>query len=207
MDVPLPPLEIAYSIAVGPRGGNVQMGRERTYVLPSLPMKILALVPGRRLTSRRWTAHSFASIEQRRSRASMVFLVGGGLLAAAALYLLLFLGSVLRAMRTRRVKTAFRVADWHVVAGCRSALRGLASAAGRDGWTDARVGEALAMLRVLGAVAIGIPLRQQIATRDRTAENGEWLLRRLSLRRPRVAISAAVTAAQLRSARCAALRH
>ena len=199
LEVPLPPLEIAYSIAVGPRGGNVQMGRERTYVLPSLPMKILALVPGRAVDIEDVDAHSFASIEQRRSRASMAFMVGGGLLAAAALYLLLFLGSVLRSMRTRRVKTAFRIADWHVVAGCRSALRKLVSAARKDGWTDARVGEALAMLRVLGAVAIGIPVRQQIATRDRTAENGEWLLRRLSLRRPRVAISAAVTAAQLRA--------
>src|SRR5688572_2628162 len=30
LDVPLPPLEIVYSIAVGPPGGKVQQGRERT---------------------------------------------------------------------------------------------------------------------------------------------------------------------------------
>lgn len=199
LDVPLPPLEIGYSIAVGPPGGNVQLGRERTYVLPALPMKILALVPARADDIEEVTAHSFASIERRRSRAAMAFLVGCGLLAAGALCLLLFLGSAFRAMRTRRVKTAFRVADWRVVAGCRSALRRLASAAGKDGWTDARVGEALTMLRVLGAVAIGIPLRQQIAVGQRPAERGEWLLRRLSLRRRRVAITATVTAARLRA--------
>jgi len=199
LDVPLPSLEIAYSIAVGPRGGNVQMGRERTYVLPPLPMKILALVPGRANDIEDVTAHSFASIERRRGVASMAFMVGCGLLAAGTLYLLLFLGSVLRAMRTHRVKAPFRVADWRVVAGCRRALRRLASAAGKDGWTDERVGEALTMLRVLGAVAIGIPVRQQVAARDRCAGSGEWLLRRLSLRRPRIAISATITAAQLRA--------
>jgi hypothetical protein len=199
LDVPLPPLEIVYSIAVGPPGGNVQQGRERTYVLPPLPMKILALVPARADDIEDVSAHSIASIERRRSRAAMAFLVGCGLLAAGALYLLLFLGSVIRAMRAPRVKTAFRVADWRVVAGCRAALRRVASAAGKDGWTDARVGEALTMLRVLGAVAIGSPVRQQIATRQRPAESGEWLLRRLSLRRPIVAITASLTAAQLRA--------
>jgi hypothetical protein len=199
LDVPLPALEIAYSIAVGPRGGNVQMGRERTYVLPPLPMKILTLVPGRVTDIEEVAAHSFASIERRRSQASMVFLVGCGLLAAGALYLLLFLGSAYRAMRTRRVRPAFRIGDWRVVVGCRAALRRIASTAGRQGWTDARVGEALALLRVLGAVAMGMQVRQKIAARDRPAGNGEWLLRRLSLRRPRVAISATVTATQLRA--------
>ncbi|HEY6123178.1 MAG TPA: hypothetical protein VIV63_00890 [Steroidobacteraceae bacterium] len=199
LDVPLPPLEIAYSIAVGPRGGNVQMGRERTYVLPPLPMKILALVPARASDIEDVTAHSFVSIERRRSQASMVFLVSCGLLAAGALYLLLFLGSAWRAMRTRRVKPAFRIPDWRLVLGARAALRKQVSAAGKQGWTDARVGEALAVLRVLGAVAAGLPVRQQVAARDRPAGNGEWLLRRLSLRRPYVAISATVTAAQLRA--------
>jgi hypothetical protein len=199
LDVPLPALEIAYSIAVGPRGGNVQMGRERTYVLPPLPMKILTLVPGRANDIEEVTAHSFASIERRRSQASMAFLVGCGLLAAGALYLLLFLGSIYRAMRTRRVKAAFRVGDWRVVAGCRAALRRLVSTAGSQGWTDARVGEALVLLRVLGALAMGMQVRQTIAARDRPAGHGEWLLRRLSLRRPRVAISATVTAGQLRA--------
>jgi hypothetical protein len=199
LEVPLPPLEVGYSIAVGPRGGNVQLGRERTYQLPHMHTKILALVPKEADDIEEVTAHSFASIESRRSRAAMVFMVGCGLLAAGALCMLLFLGSVYRAMRTRRVQPAFRVADWRVVAGCRSALRRLASAANRDGWTEARVGEALTMLRVLGAVAIGIPLRQQIAARRRPVESGEWLLRRLSLRRPRVAITATATAAQLRT--------
>jgi hypothetical protein len=199
LDVPLPPLEVAYSIAVGPPGGTVQMGRERTYVLPALPMKILALVPAQAVDIEDVTAHSFASIERRRSRADLAFLVGCGLLAAGALYLLLFFGSALRSMRAHRVKPAFRVANWRVVAGCHLALRRLAATAGTEGWTDARVGEALPMLRVLGAVAMGLPLRQQIVARQRPAERGEWLLRRLSLRRPTVAVTATTTAAQLRA--------
>jgi hypothetical protein len=199
LDVPLPPLEIVYSIAVGAAGGTVQQGRERTYVLPPLPMKVLSLVPGQADDIEDATAYSFAGIERRRSQAAMAFVVGCGLLAAGVLYVLLFLGSAFRSLRTRRAPIPFRVADWRIVAGCRSALRRVASAAGRSGWSDASVGEALTLLRVLGAVAIRTPVRQQIAMRGRAAETGEWLLHRLSLRRPRVALSAAVTAAQLRA--------
>lgn len=199
LDVPLPPLEIVYSIAVGPPGGNVQQGRERTYVLPHLHTKILSLVPKEADDIEEVPAHSFASIEQRRSRASMVFLAGCGLLAAGALYLLLFLAGALRALRARRARPAFRVADWRIVVGCRSALRGIAAAAGRDGWSEDRAGEALTLLRILGAVAIGRTVRQTIVARHRPAEAGEWILRRLSLRRPRVALAATVTAAQLRA--------
>ena len=197
-DVPLPPLEVVYSIAVGDPGGRVQQGRERTYVLPPLPLKILSLVPAGADDIEDAVGYSFAAIERRRARAAVAFMVGCGLLAAGALCVLLFLSSLFNSMRVRRVAVPFRVADWRVVAGCRSALRQLASAADREGWTDARVGEALALLRVLGAVAVSKPVRQRIATRDRVIETGEWMLRRLSLRRPRIAISAAVTAAQLR---------
>lgn len=197
-DVPLPPLEIVYSIAVGDPGGRVQQGRERTYVLPPLPMKILSLVPARADDIEDAAAYSFVGMERRRNQAAMAFMVGCGLLAAGALCVILFLGSLFNTMRVRRVAAPFRVTEWRVVAGCRSALRQLALAADRDGWTDARVGEALALLRVLGAVAVRKPVRQQIAARDRVTETGEWMLRRLSLRRPRIAVSAAVTAAQLR---------
>jgi hypothetical protein len=199
LDVPLPPLEIAYSIAVGPPGGIVQQGRERTYVLPHLHLKILSLVTKDADDIEEVPTHSFASIEQTRSRAAMVFLAGCGLLAAGALYLLLFLGGAVRAMRARRVKPAFRVPDWRLVVGCRSMLRGIAAAADRDGWTEGRVGEALTLLRILGAVAIGRTVRQTVVARHRPAEAGEWILRRLSLRRPRVAVTATVTAAQLRA--------
>jgi hypothetical protein len=199
LDVPLPPLEIKYSIAVGPPGGSVQMGRERTYVLPPLPLKILALVPARADDIEDVTAHSFASIERRRSRAAMAFMVGCGLLAAGALCLLLFVGSAVRSLRNKRVRAPFRVAEWRVVAGCRAALRRLATSAGAEGWTDARVGEALPMLRVLGAVAIGMELRQQVVPRARPAGGGEWLLRRFSWQRPAVAVTATVTAARLRA--------
>lgn len=198
-DVPLPPLEIVYSIAVGDPGGRVQQGRERTYALPPLPMKILSLVPEQANDIEDAAGYSFIAIERRRSQAAMAFVIGCGLLAAGVLHVLLFLSRLFNKMLVRRAAAPFRVADWRVVVGCRSALRELASAADRDGWSDARVGEALTLLRVLGAVAIRKPLRQQIAARERVTETGEWLLRRLSLRRSRIAISAAVTATQLRA--------
>lgn len=198
-DVPLPSLEIVYSIAVNGSGGSVQQGRERTYVLPPLPLKILSLVPSQADDIEDAAGYSFAAIERKRGRAAMAFVIGCGLLAAGALYVLLFLNSLLSGSRARRASLPFRVPDWRIVAGCRSALRQLASAADREGWSEARVGEALTLLRVLGAVAIHKPVRQQIVARDRVVEAGEWLLRRLSLRRSRVAISAAVTPAQLRA--------
>lgn len=198
-DVPLPSLEIVYSIAVNAPGGSIQQGRERTYVLPPLPMKILSLVPAQANDIEDAVGYSFAAIERKRDHAALAFVIGWALLAAGALYLVLFLNSLLDKARSRRVAAPFRVADWRVVAGCRSALRQLASAADKEGWTEPRVGEALTLLRVLGAIAIRKPVRQQVVARDRVVETGEWLLRRLSLRRARVVISAAVTPAQLRS--------
>jgi hypothetical protein len=199
VDVPLPPLEISYSIAVGPPGGAVQQGRERIYVLPPLPVKILSLVPKEADDIEEVPAHSFESIERRRGRAHLAFLVGCGLLAAGVLYLLMFVGGAVRALRARRVKPEFRVPEWRIVVGCRAALRKLVVAGGREGWTGSRVGEALTLLRVLGALALDKPPRQQVVARDRPVESGEWVLRRLSLRRPRVAITATTTAAQLRA--------
>jgi hypothetical protein len=198
-DVPLPPLEIPFSIAVGPAGGTVQMGRERTYVLPALPLKILSLAPGPASDIEEVAAHSFAAIESRQGRAALATLVGGGLLAAGGLCVLLFLASVWRSLRARRVRPAFRVADWRIVAGCHLALRRLSTTASREGWTDARLGEALAMLRTLGALAVGLPPRQRLVERRWTAGAGEWRLRRWSFRRPAVAFSASVTPATLRA--------
>ena len=198
-DVPLPPLEIVYSIAVNGAGGTVQQGRERTYVLPPLPLKILSLVPAQANDIEDAADYSFTAIQRKRERAKMAFVIGCGLLAAGALFTVLFLKSLLSGSRARRATLPFRVADWRLVAGARSALRRLAAVADREGWSEARVGEALTLLRVLGAVAIGKPVRQQIVPRNSAAEAGEWLMHRLSMRRSRIAISAAVTPAQLRA--------
>jgi hypothetical protein len=198
-DVPLPSLTINYSIAVTTAGGMVQQGRERTYVLPPLPLKVLSLVPAQADDIEEVAGHSFAALERARSRAAMAFVIGCGLLAAGALYAVLFLHGVLSSNRARQAATPFRVADWRLVIACQTALRQLAAAADREGWTETRLGEALALLRVLAAIAIGRPVRQQIVERTRVAEAGEWLLHRLSFRRPRVAVSAAVTPAQLRA--------
>jgi hypothetical protein len=61
------------------------------------------------------------------------------------------------------------------------------------------VDEALTLLRILSAIAIDRPVRQQFAVRGSTADPGEWLLHRWSLRRPRVLIVATATAAHLRA--------
>jgi hypothetical protein len=196
-DVPLPSLDVVYSLAVTQSGSNVQQGRERTYVLPPLPMKIISLVPGVASDIEDVPGYSFASIEQRRHRASLAFVIACGLLAAATLCAVMFVTTLLSRARTRRIAEPFRVADWRIVLGCRSGLQSLVADARRNGWTDARVGEALALVRVLGAIAVGRLARQRILGRGQSAEVGEWVLHRWSLRRPRVAIAAAMTAYQM----------
>lgn len=199
LDVPLPPLEIPFSIAVGPRGGMVQMGRERRYVLPALPLKVLSLVPGPARDIEEVANYSFAAIERRQARASLLTLVGGGLLAAGGLCLLLFLASLWRALRAGRVRPAFQVPDWRIVMGCREALRRLASEAHREGWSESALDKAMPLLRTLGAVALGEHARQRVVERRDLPAQGEWLLRRWSIRRPFVAVSAAITPARLRA--------
>ena len=67
-DVTIPALTVTYNLQE--RGAGSQ-GRDQTYILPALPMRILSLVPKSADDIRDASGQTFASIESRRFRASL----------------------------------------------------------------------------------------------------------------------------------------
>ena len=67
-DVTIPALTVTYNLQE--RGAGSQ-GRDQTYILPALPMRILSLVPKSVDDIRDASGQTFASIESRRFRASL----------------------------------------------------------------------------------------------------------------------------------------
>lgn len=198
-DIPLPSLEVPFSIEVVQPGGGTQRGRERTYVLPPLPMKVLSLVSAQTSDIQEIPTPSFAAIERRRVHARLALLAGIGASIAGAAYALWFAASLLRRSGARRKAPRFELPLWYLIASCRRRLARVSDDARRAGWNEASIGEALAILRLLGAIALRRPIRQQLLSGDYLAESGELIVRRPALR-SKVILAASVTDAQLREA-------
>ena len=158
-DVPLPPLEIRYHIDLVTNKDTVTPGKERTYVLPPLPMRIQSLVPKAANAIRDAGNETFGDIEGRRKNAIIAFIAAGIFLL---LPLAVMLPILVRAIRGRRESvsngTVFRDKDL---------LRRLAGELDRveknrrtASWDEASIGTALSVFRVGGALAIGRRIAQ-----------------------------------------------
>jgi hypothetical protein len=153
-DVPLPPLEIRYHIDLVTNKDAVTPGKERTYVLSPLPMRVQSLVPKAANAIRDAGNETFGDIEGRRRNAVVAFFAAGIFLL---LPLVVLLPILVRAVRGRRKGvsngTIFRDKDL---------LRRLAGEVDRieksrrtAPWDDASVLTVLSVFRVGGALAVG----------------------------------------------------
>jgi hypothetical protein len=217
--VSLPALEITYRVesrvpiagAEGSSGaGDVVAGRDQSYALPPLAIRVLSIVPDTADDIREAPVATFGEIEETGFRASLMR-VGGWLLVA--LGVLLFALALLGLLRRRRVQApkARRFSDAAILAGVRRELAEV-QARSRGGWTSELAGRALAALRVVAAYAEGRPVAQQVT---HAREDGvlEGQLRIPARFGGSAVVSAAVTAEQSHSelhdalARFAAARY
>ena len=93
-DLAIPPTNVTFRIRTG--GAEAAEGAEHTYVLPSIPIRILSLLPAQAADIRDPSPETFGDIEARRFR-STVELVAGAILLGFAAVLLAF--AAVRAMR------------------------------------------------------------------------------------------------------------
>jgi hypothetical protein len=192
-DIAVPAFTVPYTVQVT-SGGTAQEGREQTYVLPPIPMRISSLVPADAADIRDASRQSFGVIEDRRLRA-MVALVAGCIAFAFALALVALAAA--RAWRHRRRPAAGvtpAIAAAGILEACARELAHVRTDAAHGGW-DRRLAErALAPLRVASAVALSHPFSQTTVNAEVAPRAGEMLLRRGRLRPKRVLVSARVTA-------------
>jgi hypothetical protein len=189
-DVNVPALTVTYNLQAA--GGSTQ-GREQSYVLPALPMRILSVVPRSAADIRDASDESFGAIESRRFRgtaATVAAFIAFAFAAALAVMAIVRATGRYRARDTARVKP---VPAPSMLGGCLRALTDVREEAARGGWTPDLMRRALAALRVAGAVALDREVSQAYVARDASPREGQLAIRTGFLRRKRAVVSAPTT--------------
>ncbi len=194
-DVNIPALTVTYNIQ-SPGAGSSE-GRDQTYLLPALPMRVLSIVPRTAADIRDASGQTFANIESRRFR-STAALVGAAIAVAFA--------AVLAAFALVHLAGRFRVRDSKVVRplpastmlrGSLRALQGVRTEATREGWSPALMARAIAALRIAGSLALGRRVAQLHPANGAAERIGQVEVRSGVLRGKRVLLSAPTTPAAL----------
>jgi len=154
-DVALPETKLSYHLQTSVGQKTALQGRDQSYILPPLSLRVLSLVPADATDIRDTPSETFGDIDQRGFRANLLTVIGGVLFAVAALLGLLALVRLLARYRKPAEASSRLISD---SAAIRAAARELAAVRRQregGGWTPDLAGRALAALRVAGAYAVG----------------------------------------------------
>jgi hypothetical protein len=199
-DVNIPALTVTYNLKVE---GAESEGRDQSYILPALPMKVMSVVPRAAADIRDASDQTFALSESRRFRASADMVASGVLYAFAAVLAGLAVVAGTARFRTRAVGAVRPVPTSSVLAGGLKMLDEVkAQAAG--GWTPELARRAQSALRLGGAVALGRPVSQIFVPREEREHDGQVAVTIGLLRPRRALVSASTTAASISAANISA---
>lgn len=154
-EVALPPLEISYRVESQVMGGESLVGRDLTYALPSLTMRVLSLVPDTAGDIREAGVASFADVEGLDSRATILRAAAGVMIGLGVLMLGLALLTAVRRRRATRPSSEHALSGAVVLNGVRRELAGIQEQVRGSGWTADLAARAVAALRVVAAYASG----------------------------------------------------
>jgi hypothetical protein len=190
-DLTIPPLSVTYAIRAA--SGNGAEGRDLSYVLPAIPLRVMSLVPRDASDIRDASAETFVDVESRRFRSRTAFIVSAILFAAAVALLLVGIVRLLTRTRRRQPGTIATVPPPLVLGACISGLKKLREEVARDGWSPALARRASALMRVAGAIALGRPVAQIAVNASSREHEGQVIISRGVIRRRQAAVSAATT--------------
>ena len=189
-DINLPAVSVTYNLK---SAGADSTGREQTYVLPALPMRILSLVPKAAGDIRDASPLTFAEIESRRYYATAARVAAAIALVFAAVFAVLAVLRFAQRFRVRTPAAARPVPVASVLAGCATTLRGVQRDARSGGWSPELARKALPAMRIAGASAMGRPIAQQYVAADVTTREGQVVVKTGTLGLGRAVVSAATT--------------
>jgi hypothetical protein len=154
-DVALPETKLTYRIQSRVAQRTSVEGRDQTYLLPPLSMRILSLVPADAADIRDSGSETFADVDSRSFRANLFVVIGGVLFALAGLVAILTL--VRLYMRTRAPATAADrlIGDGAILRSVGRELSAVQREREGGGWTSDLAARALAALRIVGTYALG----------------------------------------------------
>jgi hypothetical protein len=191
-DIAIPATTVTFRIQTGDT--ETLEGTEHRYVLPSVPVRILSLLPAQAADIQDPTVESFADLEAQRFRATMESVAGAIFFGFAAVLAVVGGFRVRERFRKTRPIVAKTVPIGTVLAACVREVHRVRAEALRDGWTSNLAVRALAPFRVAGAIALQQPITQTFVAGDTPSREGQLGLRHGMLRRKYALVSASITA-------------
>lgn len=176
-DVDLPALELSYRVrSRGPQGTVIE-GRDQTYLLPPIAIRVLELVPNELTDIRDAGSGSFAALEARTLRGRVLLVLG---------LLFMLLGVVIgfvtvvrrpekKDERSRATKAL--LSDGTVLRGVARELTSIGEERQVQGWSAPLVGRALAALRIAGTLQVSGRVSQLPVDGADVNQDGELRLR------------------------------
>ena len=198
-DVDVPELKIGYRIESQVASGNTVQGRDLTYNLRPISIRLLSIVPEDTMDIREAPAAAFLAVEAREARAANLRLFGSVLMGLAGVVLLVMLVNLARRRVAKTVATTWQVTPYAVASAVRRELNAVKTDS-RGGWDAALVGRALSAARLATSLVIGGAIGQVKAAGSDTAPLEGQLLVKGPLGRGGALVSAGVTPRTLQDA-------
>jgi hypothetical protein len=208
-DVNIPPLPISYRIHSRVGAAATLEGRDLSYVMPMMPIKVLSLVPADADDIRDASEASLRAVDSLRFRSSLFDVLTIAFGALAVVMVVLALVPLARTKAADATTENDRLPDRAILARAVEDLRDVQARVGADGWTEETVSRALATTRLVAAAFIGQAISQKpIPPRPRSgnsarsaAPEGRLPVTYGALRKRSATVSSAATVADVARAR------
>jgi hypothetical protein len=197
-DVALPETKLSYHIQSSVGQKTSLAGRDQTYILPPLSLRVLSLVPADATDIRDTPSETFGDIDQRGFRANLFTVIGGVLFALAGLLALLALVRLVARYRKTTDTGTRLISDSTAIRAAGRELAAVRRQREDGGWTPELAGRALAALRVAGTYVVGrraslMPAAVATSDNGHDAEAGRLIVQTGWPRTRRIAVSGAIT--------------
>ena len=202
-DVNIPALPISYRVHSRVGAAATLEGRDLSYVMPMMPIKVLSLVPADASDIRDASPSSLAAVDALRFQSSLFRVLTLTLGALAAVMLALALVPLTRSRVHAIAGDPDRVSAGVVLGRVVAELEDVQGQVSGGRWTEREAGRALSAMRLVAAVAIEHPVSQKPVIDD-VAPDGRLSTDRGLFRKAIVSLSSAVTADDVTRARARA---
>jgi hypothetical protein len=175
-DVDVPELEIGYRIESTVARGEAVQGRDLTYNLQPISIRLLSLVPSDTMDIREAPAAEFAAVEARESRSALLRLIATILFALAGVVLLVMAVRMLARGRTTKAADRWRRSPAAIASAVSRELSDVRQQS-RGGWDADLAGRALAAARIAATLVNGHAVGQSRAGANGAALGGQLLVK------------------------------
>ena len=193
-DVNVPPVTISYRVHSRVGAAAKLEGRDLSYLLPALPIRVLSLVPADASDIRDSAEASLATVQALRTRSRTFRAAAYAFGALAAVMVILALVPLARRTQAGGDRAKAMVPDRVILEGAAASLDETQNRAARDGWNDETIASALSAARLVTAAAIDHRVSHKPLAANGTSPAGRLPVEYGFPRRIKVTVSSAVTA-------------